>query len=242
MQTYIGKGSEKYLLASKQDLYVSYLLLPPPTITINKKSNAVQGIIHGMATLHRNQGCIYSWIGGIVMGEGKACIPTVFRLARSDYLKELFRKGKNKNSYLEMAGLLMLWLVMEEFFPRLRAAYVVLFSDNSPTIGWVKRLAVRGQLVAMQLVQELTLRLKKSGASPLMPFHIAGKENSMTDIPSRLFGSNIYWFCKNDTDLLNLFKTKSPFAKPGLLDRLHVFQCSDYEGYFSDADAAFRNG
>ena len=27
----------------------------------------------------------------------------------------------------------------------------------------------------------------------------------MTDIPSRSFGSNTYWFCKNDTDLLNLF-------------------------------------
>ena len=26
----------------------------------------------------------------------------------------------------------------------------------------------------------------------------------MTDITSCLFGSNLYWFCKHDTDLLNL--------------------------------------
>ena len=32
----------------------------------------------------------------------------------------------------------------------------------------------------------------------------------MTDIPSRSFGSNISWFCKNDTDLLNLFNKNFP--------------------------------
>ena len=32
----------------------------------------------------------------------------------------------------------------------------------------------------------------------------------MTDIPSRSFGSNLAWFCKNDTDLLNLFNKNFP--------------------------------
>ena len=100
---------------------------------------------------------------------------------------------------------------MEEFCPKLQAAYVVLFSYNLPTIGWAKRLAARGSLVETQLMQALMLRLKKSGASPLTPLHIAGAENSMTDIPSRSFGSNLAWFCKNDTDLLNLFNKIFPF-------------------------------
>ena len=91
-------------------------------------------------------------IGGIIMGEEKACKPTVFRLAWPDDIKELFHKGNITNSDLEMEGLLMLWLLMEEVFTKLRAAYVVLFSDNSPTIGWVKRLSARGSLVAIQLV------------------------------------------------------------------------------------------
>ena len=67
-----------------------------------------------------------------------------------------------------------------------------------------------GIMVAMQLVWALTIRLKKSGASPLAPLHIAEEENSMTDIPSRLFGINLAWFCKNDTDLLNLFSKNFP--------------------------------
>ena len=82
-----------------------------------------------------------------------------------------------------MAGLLMLWLVMEEVCPELRAAYLALFSENPPTIGWLKLFAARGSLVAMQLVQALTLRLKKAGASPFTPLHISGIENAMTDIP-----------------------------------------------------------
>ena len=144
------------------------------------------------------------------MGEGKSCIPTVFRLAWPDDIKELFHKGNITNSDLEMAGLLMLWLVMEEVFPKLRAVYVALFSENSHTIGWVKRLAARGSLAAMQLVQALTLRLKKSGASPLTTLHISGEENSMSDIPSRLFGSNIGWFFKNYTDLLLVMEEVCP--------------------------------
>ena len=85
----------------------------------------------------------------------------MFHLAWPEDIKELFHKGDITNSDLEMAGLLMLWLVMEEVCPKSRSAHVVMFSDNSPTIGWVKRLAVRGSFLAIQLVRALTLRFKK---------------------------------------------------------------------------------
>ena len=68
------------------------------------------------------------------MGEEKASIPTVFCLAWLDYIKEFFRKGNITNSDLEITGLLMLCLVMEELCPKLLAVYIALFSDNSPTI------------------------------------------------------------------------------------------------------------
>ena len=83
-------------------------------------------------------------IGGIIMGKGKACIPTVFRLAWPDDIKWLFHKGNITNSDLGIEGFLILWVVMEEVCPKLQAAHAALFSDNSPTIGWVKRLSVRG--------------------------------------------------------------------------------------------------
>ena len=151
------------------------------------------------------------------MGEGKACIPTVFRLAWPEDIKELFYKWYITNSDLEIAGLLMLWIVMVEVYPKLRAALVALFSDNSPTIGWIKYLAARGSLVSIQLVRALTLQLKKAGASLLTPLHIDGEIYSVVDIKSRSFGSNLAWFCKNDTDLLNLFNKNLPLPNQASL-------------------------
>ena len=80
----------------------------------------------------------------------------MFRLAWPDDIKEFSHKGDITNYDLETEGLLILWLVMEEVCPKLRSAYVALFSDNSPIIGWVKHLAERGSLLAMQLVRALT--------------------------------------------------------------------------------------
>ena len=67
--------------------------------------------------------------------------------------------------------------------------------------GFVSRNAVSASIRAT---------IKKSGASLLTPLHISGEENDMTDIPSRLFGSNLSWFCKTDTDLLNLSNRNFP--------------------------------
>jgi hypothetical protein len=44
-------------------------------------------------------------------------------------------------SDLELAGLLLLWMVMEEM--TLNGAHVALFRDNSPMVHWVERMAAR---------------------------------------------------------------------------------------------------
>ena len=152
-------------------------------------------------------------VGGVVFGEKSTCTPTVFRWEWSPEVKAEYRKKSITNSDLEMAGLLFLWLVMETVCGTLREKRVALFSDNSPTVGWVRRLATRGSLISAHLIRALSLRLKLNGTCPLTPLHIAGEENSMTDIPSRSFGSNNKWHCKNNTELLTLFN--STFPLPG---------------------------
>ena len=87
---------------------------------------------------------------------------------------------------------------------------VAVFSDNDPTVSWVRRLASRHSVVAAQLVRAMVLRMKLRGACPITPVHIPGVENAMTDIPSRSFGSVREWFCKTDTDLLTLFNSRFP--------------------------------
>ena len=157
-------------------------------------------------------------VGGIIIGENKECIPTVFRLEwpediKQDLLSQENPNGRITNSDLEMAGLLMLWLIMEDVCKPLRECHIALFSDNSPTISWVERLASKKSLVAAQLVRALALRIKMQGASPLTPLHIPGRQNAMTDIPSRSFGSEKKWHFKTDAALLTFFNKTFPLPK-----------------------------
>ena len=157
-------------------------------------------------------------VGGVIIGEGRQCVPTVFRFEwpqdiKDDLVSKANPTGRITNSDLEMAGLLMLWLVMEDVCDIRSGSHVALFSDNQPTVHWVQRMAAKNSLVAAQLVRALALRLKKSGASPLTPLHIAGVQNAMTDIPSRSFGSEAKWHCKTDCDLLQLFNSQFPLPK-----------------------------
>ncbi len=99
-----------------------------------------------------------------------------------------------------MAGLLIIFLVMEEVIGNLKEANIALFSDNTPTISWVMRLASRHSIVVANLVAALALCLKKLCCCPLTSQHIKGKENSITDIPSCSFGSVPQWHFKWNND------------------------------------------
>jgi hypothetical protein len=61
--------------------------------------------------------------------------------------------GSITNSYLEMAGLLLLWLVIEGVCGILVEKRVALFSNNTPTVAWVSHLASQKSLVAEHFVQ-----------------------------------------------------------------------------------------
>ena len=103
----------------------------------------------------------------------------------------------------------MLFLIMEDVCGDLHEKHVALYSDNSPTVSWVRHLAARS-MVAAQLVRALALQLKVAGASPLTPLHVTGSKNAMTDIPSRSFGSTRKWHCESNDELLTLFNSSFP--------------------------------
>ena len=138
VQTVVGKGAGNIFLLQNNSV-LSDICDCLHLLELSKKITPCKGLVTGW--LHyiglKDASCHEIW--GIIIGEGKACITTVFCLACPDYLKELFRKGNITNSDLEMTGLLMLWLVMEEVYPKLRASYVAFLSEKAPTIAWVKR-------------------------------------------------------------------------------------------------------
>lgn len=100
--------------------------------------------------------------------------------------------------------------------------HIALFSDNSPTVHWVRRLASRGSLVAMYLLRALAFWLWKRKSSPLTLLHISGTSNQMTDIPSRSYGSVKKWHCKTDEDLRNLYNSYFPLPKQAFWTVFHL--------------------
>ncbi len=165
-------------------------------------------------------------VGGVVFGELSACTPVVFWWEWPDDIKQDIISltnptGRLTNSDLEMAGLVILWLVIEGVCHNLCEKRITLFSDNSPTVSWVTRLASKQSLVAEHLIQALALCLKAMHACPLTPMHIEGKRNRIANVPSRLFGSKPAWTCTDNKELLTLFNTHFPLAQQGFWTVYH---------------------
>ena len=154
-------------------------------------------------------------VGGMIIGERFAMAPTVFRYewpddVKADLCSANNPRGSITNSDLELAALLFLFLVIETVAGDIRNKYIALYSDNSPSVHWVQRLAVRSSPAATQLIRALSLRLHITQASPLSTLHIAGQKNAMTDVPSRSFGSEAKWFCPCDGSFLTLYNSLFP--------------------------------
>ncbi len=154
-------------------------------------------------------------VGGVIIGELSECSPTIFCLKwppdiSEDVISKSNPTGKITNSDLELAGLTILWLVMEHICSLLTKKPVALFSNNSPTVSWVHCMASCSSLVAEQLIRVLALCFNLQKICPTTMLHIAGDQNQMTDIPSRSFGSESKWHFKTDKDLLTFFNSHFP--------------------------------
>ncbi len=165
--------------------------------------------------------------GGVVFGELSTCIPTVFRLQWPETIRASVITGNNpqgtiSNSDLEMAGILLLWLVMEGVTSDLREKRVAMLGDNVASISWVHRLASKQSLIAEELIQALALRLKTRGTCPPTTVHIEGKRNQIADVPSRSFGSNPAWNCNTHVEFHNLFNSLFPLPKQNSWTVFHL--------------------
>jgi hypothetical protein len=154
-------------------------------------------------------------VGGVIIGEALALPPTVFRFewprcVQDELCSDQNPAGSITYSDLELAALLLLFLVIEALVDDLQDKHVALYSDNSPSVHWVQRMAARNSETAMQLIRALSLRLHVTRASPLTMLHIAGQANAMTDVPSRSFGSEAKWHCTSDRSFLTLYNSLFP--------------------------------
>jgi hypothetical protein len=96
--------------------------------------------------------------------------------------------GDITNSDLEMAGVLLTWLVLEQIAQQsLKFSHVGIFCDNTPSVAWANRLTSSKSIIAGHLLRALALRQHLHQTSPLLTISIAGEANTMADVASRSF-------------------------------------------------------
>ena len=97
------------------------------------------------------------------------------------------KTGKLTINDLELAGLVLGWLVLEGVCKDLVFKHIGMFCDNMSSVAWAHRGSTSTSLPAARLLRFLALRQRARQASSLLPLHIAGDNNQMADIPSRAF-------------------------------------------------------
>ncbi|KAL7465644.1 hypothetical protein ACHAXS_005969 [Conticribra weissflogii] len=118
-------------------------------------------LIHGPPTVIGVKDASKMGVGGIIIEETAKLSPLVWRFQWTPDIMSLLISDANPdgtitNSDLKCARLLLLWLIMEWIMDALRVpiegSHVALFSDNSPTVYWVRRSELQGNLVAIYLL------------------------------------------------------------------------------------------
>jgi hypothetical protein len=128
--------------------------------------------------------------GGVWFSANKFLPPLVWRINFSaDITSQVVLQnnptGALTNSDLEMAGVLLQYLALEQLVPNLRHAQVAILCDNSPAVAWTKKMATHASsLVARRLLRGLAMRQRFTRTAPPEIYHVAGKTNILVDVAS----------------------------------------------------------
>jgi hypothetical protein len=145
--------------------------------------------------------------GGVHLGIDSDLPETVYRLPFPPDIQELFRQKKLTNSELEMVGRLLHQLILEQV-ANLYHKMIAPWSDNTPTVAWVKRLASQQSKIAGRLLRGFAMQQRLHHMCPLLDDHIKGEENMMADISSRSFEGAKYEMTNTEFQLF--FDSKFP--------------------------------
>jgi hypothetical protein len=97
--------------------------------------------------------------------------------------------GRLTNSDLELAGLVLHYCALENATD-LAHKRVGIYSDNTPTVHWTKRMADRSQAeTSGRLLRGFAMRQRTLHSGPTTVAPIAGDQNGMADEASRIFNS-----------------------------------------------------
>jgi hypothetical protein len=156
-------------------------------------------------------------VGGVWVNGTHTINATVWRHDWPQEIQEKFVSTSNPNgtisiSDLEMAGVLIGWLVLENISPvPLQHAHIGISCDNTPAVAWASRLASSKSTAGNHLCRALALRQHVHRASPLLTISIAGINNDMADVASRAAKHTSQ--SNSHQDFLSMFSSKFPLPQ-----------------------------
>ena len=152
-------------------------------------------------------------VGGVWFGRSRPLPPIVWFLEWPSHLIENFLTDNNPSgsiniSELELAGVLLHWLVLEAAISQedLRFASVAIWCDNLPAVAWLYKMRSSSSLVSANLVRALAVRIHMNESAKLAGEHLSGKFNVMADTTLRRHPTNT-------EDFLSFFSSKFPPPK-----------------------------
>lgn len=154
--------------------------------------------------------------GGVWVSGCKDLPPFVWRVPFPEAIKRRFASSSNPQgdisiSDLELAGVLLEWLVLERIGVNLRHEHVGIYCDNTPTVAWSRKLSSTKSKVAARLLMALAMRQRVTRSSPLLTVSIEGKSNNMADVASRSFRHcDIASYELTDEEFLTAFANHFP--------------------------------
>jgi hypothetical protein len=125
--------------------------------------------------------------GGVWLGYGIQ--QTVWHVEWPPDVVELYRVGKLTNSDLEMAAIVLQYLVAEQMRP-LEKCHTAIWSDNTPAASWSTKMADKASTpIAGQLLRALAMRQRTSRLALPSVAHYVGLQNILADTASHSFQS-----------------------------------------------------
>ena len=136
--------------------------------------------------------------GGVWCSGQQQVNPMVWKYEWPSEIKSKLITDKNPNGSitindLELAGIIINWLMLEYSGVDLRFSHISNYCDNTSAVAWAYKLRTSTSIPAGRLLRMLGLRIHARKSSGLTPISIKGEENIMADVASRAFKSGKYF-------------------------------------------------
>ena len=156
-------------------------------------------------------------VGGIWSPGTDTCPYIVWQLERPLEIQRRLVTDDNPNgdisiNDLELAGIVINFIVLETIMPSLQNKHIGTYCDNTSAVSWANKLRTSKSIPAAWLLRLLGLRQLTSKSSSLTTLSIPGEDNKMADVASRAFKKGEY-FLKNES-LTNYFNKNFSLPKP----------------------------